>query len=501
MFFALIFHPCGLLCELLEIAIYNNPLALDGIKIRLLSIIKDHKKMAGYLLLRDNKESGPYTMDDLLNFGLKPYDLVWVQGKSAAWRYPSEIEELKPFAPAIEEQPFDRFYKKNNDEKKEEFPTPVEQHYVSPPVGKKEELPDNNEYSRYAPAAKEEIKFTPKKSVFVTLPDRKQVQEAVKKEVQPVQPTPVPSPAISITENSAAAEIKYSQPLDEIKERYVKTLLDRKDKKAKKGFIVSLLKKAAVFVGLIALGILAGFFFKSKQGKENAIARQMLQATPLVNNNTVDIPSSSASFQKDDAPVTKAPVEKVQQDEETEPVQKIKEAVKINEEQEPTTVRIRKETMLIVPKEKKEDFPARQPQFSQRPSETDPITGERNSKVRTANDNAMEEKAVMRSGKNSLHDLVSVSSNDYKRVAFGGIRNLYLTVTNNSKYELDHVIVELQYLKPSEEPLRTENVKFKSIAPNASATIKIPDTNRGIKVSYKIINIDTKHADGVALKF
>lgn len=458
--------------------------------------------MAGYLLLRDNKESGPYTMDDLLNFGLKPYDLVWVQGKSAAWRYPSEVEELKPFAPATEEQPFDRFYKKNREEKKEEFPAAVEQQYVSLPVTKKEEIPDNNDYSRYAPPAREEIKFTPKKSVFVTLPDRKQVQETAKKEAQPVQQTPIPSPAIiSIAENPAAAEIKYSQPLDEIKERYVKTLLDRKDKKAKKGFIVSLLKKAAVFVGLIALGILAGFFFKSKQGKENAIARQMLQATPLVNNNTVDIPSSSASFQKDDAPVTKAPVEKVQQDEEQEPAQKIKEAVKINEEQQPTTVRIRKETMLIVPKEKKEDFPARQSQFSQRPGETDPVTGERNSKLRTASGNAMEEKAVMKSGKNSLHDLVSVSSNDYKRVAFGGIRNLYLTVTNNSKYELDHVIVELQYLKPSEEPLRTENVKFKSIAPNASATIKIPDTNRGIKVSYKIINIDTKHADGVALTY
>jgi hypothetical protein len=105
----------------------------------------------------------------------------------------------------------------------------------------------------------------------------------------------------------------------------------------------------------------------------------------------------------------------------------------------------------------------------------------------------------MKPGKNSLHDLVSVATNDYKRVAFGGIRNLYLTVTNNSKYELDNVIVELQYLKPSEEPLRTENIKFKSIAPNTSSTIRVPDTNRGIKVSYKIINIDSKqNSDSVA---
>src|SRR5436189_3798307 len=69
--------------------------------------------MANYLLLRNNKESGPYSADDLVKLGLKAYDLLWVQGKSAAWRYPSEIEELKSFAPVVEEQPFDRFYKKS----------------------------------------------------------------------------------------------------------------------------------------------------------------------------------------------------------------------------------------------------------------------------------------------------------------------------------------------------------------------------------------------------
>jgi hypothetical protein len=68
--------------------------------------------MPSYRLLRSNKESGPYTMNDLVALGLKPYDLVWVDGRSAAWRYPSEITELKDYAPAVEEQPYDRFYKK-----------------------------------------------------------------------------------------------------------------------------------------------------------------------------------------------------------------------------------------------------------------------------------------------------------------------------------------------------------------------------------------------------
>ena len=68
--------------------------------------------MNKYLLLRDNKQSGPFTVDEIIQMGIKAYDLVWLEGKSAAWRYPSEVEELKPYAPAVEEQPFDRFYKK-----------------------------------------------------------------------------------------------------------------------------------------------------------------------------------------------------------------------------------------------------------------------------------------------------------------------------------------------------------------------------------------------------
>ena len=74
--------------------------------------------MNKYLLLRNNKQTGPYTIDDIKTMGLKAYDLVWIEGKSAAWRYPGEIEEFKSFAPPVEEQPYDRFFKKSSPEKK-----------------------------------------------------------------------------------------------------------------------------------------------------------------------------------------------------------------------------------------------------------------------------------------------------------------------------------------------------------------------------------------------
>src|SRR5688572_25064612 len=49
-----------------------------------------------YSLLRNNKQSGPFSLEELLHLNLKKFDLIWVEGKSG-WSYPSEIESLKPF--------------------------------------------------------------------------------------------------------------------------------------------------------------------------------------------------------------------------------------------------------------------------------------------------------------------------------------------------------------------------------------------------------------------
>lgn len=52
-----------------------------------------------YLLLRNNRQTGPYSLEELLGLQLKPFDLVWVEGRSAAWQYPAEIPALRSFVP------------------------------------------------------------------------------------------------------------------------------------------------------------------------------------------------------------------------------------------------------------------------------------------------------------------------------------------------------------------------------------------------------------------
>jgi hypothetical protein len=47
-----------------------------------------------YLLLRNNVQKGPFTASELLQEGLKPKDLIWIEGKSTAWAFMKDLEEI-----------------------------------------------------------------------------------------------------------------------------------------------------------------------------------------------------------------------------------------------------------------------------------------------------------------------------------------------------------------------------------------------------------------------
>src|SRR5260221_14317055 len=257
--------------------------------------------MPSYLLLRSNKQSGPLSQEQLLQLGLKPYDLVWIEGKSAAWRYPSEIPELKDYAPIVEEQPYDRFYKKQTGEQKElvheqeatavyvekvyEKPREIKEvKPVSEIIEEREERANffaKNIYEK--PREIKEIKpvtevreereeryeqYMPKKTVSVIMPK----QPAPQKKEEPVFiPAPV-SPVVRAIAERPEVETKYSQPLDEIKEMYVKQLQQRKHKTAQKKFIIQSLKKVAVFIAIIGSGVLIGFVISPNHASKNNAA-------------------------------------------------------------------------------------------------------------------------------------------------------------------------------------------------------------------------------------
>lgn len=51
--------------------------------------------MKQYLLLRNNRETGPHSLEQLGSIGLFSMDLIWIENESTSWSYPEEIDELK----------------------------------------------------------------------------------------------------------------------------------------------------------------------------------------------------------------------------------------------------------------------------------------------------------------------------------------------------------------------------------------------------------------------
>src|SRR4051794_15112856 len=248
--------------------------------------------MKPFRLLRNNKESGPYSADELIQMGLKAYDLVWEDGKSASWRYPCEIAALKPYAPEVEEQPFDRFYKKPSAVESSIKETPSSSNVnaipnvavkpqkpririkadskiieVSPPQPKlqvesftqreipkpiQKELPEK-EKELIKPVINTTVQATPDwKDMWLNWEEEKKaVNAATKVNVQTTLKNVNRFQSSKGINDDDGLETKFSQSLDDIKERYVETVLkQKKNPNRKSGSFITVIVLVAAILGM-----------------------------------------------------------------------------------------------------------------------------------------------------------------------------------------------------------------------------------------------------------
>lgn len=535
--------------------------------------------MPSYRLLRSNKESGPYTLNDLVTLGLKPYDLVWVDGRSAAWRYPSEVAELKEYAPVVEEQPYDRFYKKPSeaetpinepitsvDSEKTYQPTTINENFVTPEPAKNivEKPITNTEVKETKEPISEILKPyqspEPKKKVFVSMPETNSFEQPYQNHYQDGQqeqhryeqpqyeqylPKPKVAQAkqkpieersyspISVQESEEKKlETKYTQSLDDIKEMYINTLVQRKTKNRRKE-IFKKLRPALIPVLLLAAGFAIGYIIKTRKSPLQAsqsISTVVPQQTIPDQKNEVISPENKdnkVTQPEENAIIPSEQQNSVQPTDKTQPGKTIdktdntkskrsageQEQITLQEQKSNKNAGVQLPKAVLTEKKEKETFVPDDEvaSFQKKNVEVDPNTGERKKVVRdndseanTSDNNSgnnsaspgkknkSEPRFIETDSHKDLRDLVSVKSNNYVRGSFGGIRGLELTVYNNSDYLVDEVSVELQIMKPSEQPLRTDIITFKNIGSNKSITVKVPDSQRGIRVDYRITNIESK---------
>jgi len=460
--------------------------------------------MTTYLLLRDNKQSGPYTFDELKGKGLKAYDLVWIEGRSAAWRYPCEIEELSAFAPMVEEQPFDRFYKKpsptSNVRPSDNEPsvrsqsssvTPVAGRTSSDTViaasvisGDTSSIPGKRIIYVTLPAGKT---ATPTRETREYVPTRPTVQELqpAPREVLPGThekylpdhtPSSIPaSPVDTFEDNTAQYNADWKSPVEITPRATGRQRSSRFGQSILVGLTVIALLAAGIFIGLSlnkdSLGFAKKLSLSNDKNKPEPV--KATPASPASQTLAVNSPQQNTQAQtpltvKDSiiaAPPATSPAiaTNVPSPKTTNPVKE-------------RAASVTQKTQTSVPAPRDSSLPAA-PAVHREASHRADVPVE---KV---------DKDVI---KNNLSNLVSIGASGYTVGTFGGISDLQLTVSNRSVYSLDLVVVEVQYIQANKKVFKTENLYFRGIAPGSALMQEAPKSARGIKVQYKITLVNSK---------
>jgi hypothetical protein len=503
--------------------------------------------MNKYLLLRDNKQTGPYTAKELAEKGLKPYDLVWVEGKSAAWRYPGEIDELKSFAPGVEEQPYDRFYKKQDGQSTQQAVTanavqesqpvakPVEHKskhiYVTMPGGakvpaaKKEEtakpVTQQNDKNANSAAAKNTEKKVAASSYIISEEDdelnsgmlkgyqsRKKEDDEINNgflsEYESRKASYSKNKTVGATVKETIKEPVAEKPVTPKKESWstpkkkeqfdMKALLAgsgkylQDNKNLTRGLVAAVLILGGVVIGLV---INSGRRQPDNQVLESLVKEIREQQNEKGSNSTSAVETS----QKDNEPQEKQRSRNENEDDHNnnniaEPAAPPAPA-SVNKGlpgQQPDSRRsvIRKDNNVVPPPQSQNNrsITVSVSNPSSQPVEATPAVLE--TKEKTINPEVIEK------ARKNIYEQVRIEASAFKVGVFGGVSDLDITLINSSLYTLDQVAVEVKYFGMEKKLVKTQTIIFNNVPPGKRRTLEVPKTSRGITIDYNVISINSK---------
>ncbi|CAL1516500.1 hypothetical protein [Chitinophaga sp. MM2321] len=87
---------------------------------------------------------------------------------------------------------------------------------------------------------------------------------------------------------------------------------------------------------------------------------------------------------------------------------------------------------------------------------------------------------------------IAVSTSDYRTGFLGGIKDLSITVRNQTEYPLDNVVVMVQYMRNNNEVFKTEQYTLSNIPEKGTRTIAASNSRKGSKVNLKLISITSQ---------
>jgi hypothetical protein len=457
-----------------------------------------------YLLLRNNKQSGPYSLEEILQLNLKPFDLVWMHGRSAAWQYPGEIETLKPYVSETPqaEMPFKPIATAAMEQEK--FPQ------TEKTVAKKNELPRN---------------------VFVSIPKSYQPlqHETPVPKIEPVNEPVSPYAGIAYPEEkprqAEPVTTNYSRSINTVEEDYTNWMYQ---KKTKKKFSVN--SKDFVIAALI-LGIIAGGYYVMSRP---SVTQTLLPANKLNTPAVATVPeiNSQSENKPQQESGSPAPIEKTSLPKDSKmknpasvPKQETRSVPPANPVQHPTS---NEKPKPNIPSND-EVITSREPEPAQ-PGNKIPAPAEKKKKLGDVIKNIFTKKDKKETAKNTevvteeprpaenrqatrreentenrkapeknsaetntaaLTSMIDLSSNAPDNWMMG-IKNLKITLRNRSEATLQTASVQVNYYDENNQLLDKKMIYFSNVAPKAKATVSAPDHKFADHVEYKLVTVSAK---------
>ena len=437
-----------------------------------------------YLLLRNNQQAGPYTLEELLAIGVKQTDLIWVEGKSAAWRYPGEIKELQTSTPTSS------------------FENKTQAEVINRTV---------------APSEKKESVTVGNKKIFVSLPfqARKQVEqqplspealleqkaEALRQRLQSYTPPP------ENKNEKIGLETNYSRTLSDVEENYTSWKLAQSKKKPK----FSNKHAFAAIIATVVIGIPLYFLATSK-------STSAPEDATVSKTKNVEKPQADAAF----SPITYNPEETekgLNEERRNESVNKETKKVPVVKETINTPVVDKTDNGFIAQNDSPAEtdsapvVEANQPDITETTTAKKKTLGEaidgffgkfkKDKKeetqsagtsahadgVRRASKRNETETAAPPPAPEQLAQQVKVTANEPSDNWMLGIKGLKLTLHNQSDYKLSNAAVEVAYFDEQNTLLEKKTVLFKNVPANKTATLAAPDHRLATYAKHQLLTV------------
>ena len=423
-----------------------------------------------YLLLRSNQQTGPYSLEELIKFDLKPHDLIWIEGKSAGWYYPQEIKALQPHLSFVKQVPAGQAAKTSQ------------------------------------PSSEKTVEFSRPKTVFVSMPSgasKEQIPPPPLSATVPAIETTAPKLSASSFSNGAAEEVKtsYSKDLQDVETDYMNWVYQ---KKTKKKSVVSVRGAIAACL-VVGLAFAAWWVMKPSYEATKNVSAEQTSFSPVQSELAVDSAvqnetatpgnkTSSSKKEKKNRPIvatSKTPIV-----ENPQPVKKQVQGAVINtnstESHEYEPAPVVKEESKTAPEENKEPVITEAPKekkklrdkifdlFKKKPAEN-------KEDAKPVEEEAGKRNSTRREAGSNLAQMVAVKftiPNEWMM----GIKGAKATLTNRSSETVANAVIEVAYYNDDNDVVDKRTISFTDIRSKQTKTVAVPDHPTATRLEYNVIS-------------